>query len=68
MQAINHQDWQSLPESAQREIYDFFLFIRQRYQQNKIDEQDKIETIALSNHSANLITDWQCKEEDDIWT
>ena len=68
MQTINNQDWQSLPESAQQEIYDFFLFIRQRYQHNKIDEKDKIETIALSNHSANLIVDWQCKEEDDVWT
>lgn len=28
--AIEQQEWQSLPEHAQREIYDFFLFIKQR--------------------------------------
>lgn len=28
---INEQDWNRLPESAQQEVYDFFLFIKQRY-------------------------------------
>ena len=32
MQAIDNQEWQSLPEQAQQEIYDFFLFIKQRYE------------------------------------
>ncbi|MFZ2726371.1 MAG: hypothetical protein WAX77_08985 [Methylococcaceae bacterium] len=42
MQVINEQDWQSLPELAQQEVYDFFLFIKQRYGQT-----DNNETIAL---------------------
>jgi hypothetical protein len=30
MQLIKEQEWQSLPESAQQEVYDFFVFIKQR--------------------------------------
>jgi hypothetical protein len=29
--AIELQEWQCLPEHAQREVYDFFLFIKARY-------------------------------------
>jgi hypothetical protein len=32
MQAIREQDWQCLPMQAQQEVYDFFLFIKQRYE------------------------------------
>ena len=31
MQLIKEQDWQTLPESAQQEVYDFFVFIKQRH-------------------------------------
>ena len=31
MQFIKEQEWQALPEPAQQEVYDFFLFIKQRY-------------------------------------
>lgn len=31
MQLIKEQEWQSLPESAQQEVYDFFVFIKQRH-------------------------------------
>jgi len=30
MQLIKEQDWQTLPEPAQQEVYDFFIFIKQR--------------------------------------
>lgn len=59
MQVINEQDWQSLPELAQQEVYDFFLFIKQRYGQT-----DNSETIALSNHSANTVQEWLNERED----
>ncbi len=29
--------------------------------------EDKIETKAFSNHSANLIEEWKDSSEDDIW-
>ena len=63
--SVIQQQWQSIPEQAQQEVYDFFLFIKQRYQSN--NPQDQNETLAFSNHSANLIQEWQTAEEDAIW-
>jgi len=65
MQLIKEQDWKTLPEPAQQEVYDFFLFIKQRY--GKQTDQDKSETIAFSNHSANTIEEWLDDKEDDVW-
>lgn len=51
MQAIKEQDWQTLPEFAQQEVYDFFMFIKQRYdkQSQQMDnESDLIEAMADS--------------------
>lgn len=66
--AIKQQEWQSLPKHAQREIYDFFLFIKQRYQNHATQKNDSNETLAFSNHSANLVNDWKDEKEDEIWT
>ena len=46
MRAIDQREWQSLPEQAQREIYDFFLFLKQRYE--KQARQDEAETLLFS--------------------
>jgi len=67
MQAISKQDWQILPEYAQREVYDFYLFIKARYLQNKLS-QDELETRAFSNHSANTVEEWLDEKEDELWT
>lgn len=68
MQAINKQDWQSLPEQGQKEIYEFFLSIKQRYASKPHQEpSEQSETNALSNHSANSISEWHDKVEDDVW-
>ena len=67
MQAITEQDWQTLPEYAQREIYDFFLFIKSRIVTTPLPH-DAIETRAFSNHSANTVEDWLSPTEDEIWT
>lgn len=66
--AIEQQEWQSLPEHAQREIYDFFLFIKQRCEQHVTQKNDLNETLAFSNHSANLVDEWTNENEDEIWT
>jgi Fic family protein len=66
MQAIKEQDWQTLPESAQQELYDFFLFLKQRYTQQR-NYTDDSETVAFSNHSANTIEQWLDETEDEIW-
>ncbi|MDB9744039.1 DUF2281 domain-containing protein [Fibrobacterales bacterium] len=62
MQTIPQYDWQEMPEEAQREVYDFFLFIKQRY-----SKSDESELKAFSNHSANLVEEWLDDEEDDVW-
>ena len=66
MQLINEQEWQALPESAQKKFYDFFLFIKQRYSQST-DSEQQAELSAFSNHSANNITEWLDEKEDDVW-
>lgn len=63
MQTIKEQDWKTLPESAQQEVYDFFLFIKQRYAK----KADQEETVAFSSHSANTINEWLDDKEDDVW-
>ena len=69
MRAIKEQDWQNLAEQAQQEVYDFYLFIQQRYRKQAAQSiQDKSETMAFSNHSANLIEQWVNETEDEIWT
>ena len=66
--AIEQQEWQTLPEHAQREIYDFFLFIKQRYQNHTTQKYDLSETLAFSNHSAETIEEWKNDCEDEVWT
>jgi len=67
MQLIKAQEWQSLPESAQQEVYDFFIFIKQRHAQSRISKE-QVEIKAFANHSANTITEWLDDKEDDVWT
>lgn len=36
---ISNEEWQSLPQEAQREVKNFFLFIKEKYaRKNKLDE------------------------------
>ena len=68
MHAIKEQDWLTLPESAQQEVYDFFVFIKQRYdKQAQQKRSDESETLAFSNHSANTVEEWLDNQEDEIW-
>lgn len=68
MHAIEPQDWQSLPEHAQQEIYDFFLFIKQRHEKQAQKKHDLNQTLAFSNHGASNIDEWASDKEDEIWT
>jgi len=63
VQTIPQQDWQKIPEQAQQEVYDFFLFLKQRYSEVEAEE----ETLAFSQHTANLIDDWKSEAEDEVW-
>lgn len=66
--SIKEQDWQTLPEQAQQEVYDFFMFIKQRHDKAKQSSvKDSSETSALANHSANTIEAWLDDKEDDVW-
>ena len=64
MSAAKHIDLQDLPESAQQEVYDFYLFVRQRV----LEEQ----AFAASGEGAllsekGLAEDWNRPEEDQAW-
>ena len=80
MQIILDKEWKTLPEQAQLEVYNYFLFIKQQYilkakgekkQKNIANKSDVIsdeyDTILFSNHSANLVEDWKNDKEDDVW-
>lgn len=68
MQVIKEQEWKTLPEQAQQEVYDFYLFIKQRYERSTyIEQADTSETLALSNHSANTVEQWLDESEDSVW-
>ena len=68
MNEIKEQDWEMLPEQAQREVYNFFMFIKQRYSHHKSEaSKESMETIAFSNHSADTISDWLDNKEDEVW-
>lgn len=68
MKTIDKQEWQTLPEHAQREVCDFFLFVKHRYAKSKNDtKNDQAETLLFSNHSASLIEEWLDDAEDKVW-
>ena len=60
------------------DIYNHIMFFLKSLDNNKIkileekkqktvSKDDNEDTKLFSNHSANLIEDWQDLEEDDIW-
>ena len=65
MNAIKLHDWQALPDQAQQEVYDFFLFVKQQYL-TKMKSNKEIH--LYSNHSANLVEEWLDDSEDTVWT
>jgi hypothetical protein len=68
MHTIEQQDWQCLPEHAQQEVYDFFLFVKQRYGEQSQQKDGNQQTLAFSNHSVSNIEEWASDKEDDVWT
>ena len=55
---------QELPDHAQQEVYDFYLFIKQRVHENRI--MYKAGESALLSESS-LSEDWDKREEDEAW-
>lgn len=64
MLAVKQIDLQGLPENAQQEVYDFYLFIKQRVSEKEILYQAG-ESALLSEKS--LSEDWNRTEEDEAW-
>ncbi|MDE2815706.1 MAG: DUF2281 domain-containing protein [Chloroflexota bacterium] len=64
MAIADHIDLRDLPESAQQEVYDFYLTVRQRV----LAEQavTKVGEGALLSEKA-LAEDWDRPEEDQAW-
>ena len=57
-------DLSVLPEAAQQEVYDFFLFVKQRVQgQEAVSNAG--ECAQLSENT--LAADWNTKEENRAW-
>jgi len=57
-------DLSVLSKNAQKELYDCYLFLKQRHQ-NKTTRSNAGETALLSEQS--LSEDWDKKTEDEAW-
>ena len=66
MQLINEQEWQALPESAQQEVYHFFLFIKQRYLQ-PIEQSKKSRTFGQHRGLIEMNEDFDEPLPDNFW-
>ncbi len=64
MQTMPQIDLQVLPEKAQQEVYDFYLFIKQRVSKEK--QFSRVDESALLSEKS-LAEDWAKKEEDEAW-
>lgn len=64
MAKTDHIDLRDLPKSARQEVYDFYVFVRQRV----LKEQ----AAAAADEGAllsekGLVEDWNRPEEDEAW-
>jgi hypothetical protein len=64
MHTIEQFDLSALPEPAQDELYHFYLFLKQQYQEQTIKAVVS-DTTLLSEKS--LAEDWDKQEEADAW-
>ena len=64
MQTVPQIDLHVLPENAQQEVYDFYLFVKQRISEKKLVSQIG-ESALLSEKS--LAENWDNKEEEEAW-
>ena len=57
-------DLSVLPEAAQQEVYDFFLFVKQR-----VKDQEAVSNVGECAHLSEntLAVDWNAAEEDRAW-
>lgn len=66
---IKKQDWQALTEDAQREIYNYFLFIKQRYEIQAHTASNDSYEFTLANHITNNVNNELPDDDvDKIWT
>ncbi len=69
MQTIKQLDLSALPQNAQQELYDFYLFLKQRHDEKEHSVTPKAiragETALLSE--STLAEDWNRKEEEEAW-
>ncbi len=64
MAVEEHIDLRDLPEAAQQEVYDFYLFVRQRV----LEDQAILAAGEGSLRSEKgLAEDWIRPEEDEAW-
>lgn len=66
MQLITEQEWQALPESAQQNVYDFFLFIKQRYTK-PIEQTNKLRTFGQHRGLIEASEDFDEPLPDNFW-
>jgi len=66
MQLIKEQEWQSLPEPAQQEVYDFFLFIKQRHEK-PIEQTKKTRIFGQHRGLIEISDDFDEPLSDDFW-
>lgn len=64
MQSLKSIDLSALPEWARQEVYDFFLFMKQRIEHQRV--LSNVGECALLSEDS-LAEDWNKSEEDEAW-
>ena len=68
---IKQQDWQALSEDAQREVYNYFLFIKQRAETPSHNDADVFTLTSYETRNVEYSSDIATLPNDDVnevWT
>lgn len=68
---IKQKDWQTLSEDAQREVYNYFLFIKQRAEMPSHNDADIFTLTSYETRNVEYSSDLAKLPNDDvneIWT
>ncbi len=69
---IKQQDWQALSEDAQREVYNYFLFIKQRAETLSHNDADVFTLASYETrnveYSPDIVATLPNDDAHEIWT
>ena len=64
---IKLNEWQELPEQAQREVYSYFLFVKQRSENQALAPHNQ-SNITLPHHTTSNVECLPDNDPNKVWT